>query len=147
MQTADAIAKRSRCDRAQVGSVIVAPSNHVLAASYNGPPRGWDESRDDSTRCRSWCARGAGQSVDPGYADCPAAHAEMNALARLDASQATGATLYVTTGCCFHCAKVVANTRIDRVVARWAARADADHVVTFLKECGLMVVDYTAGTE
>lgn len=143
MKTADAIAERSRCDRARVGAVIVSEHNNVLAAAYNGPPHSWCESAGTDSRCPTWCTRGSrapGEPVDDGYADCPAAHAEMNALARLDASQSAGSTLYVTTGCCFHCAKVIANTQIVRVVARWADRADAGHVAEFLAECGLEVI-------
>lgn len=142
MATADALGSRSRCDRAQVGAVIVGPTNLVLAASYNGPPHSWLPAAVSSSRCTDWCPRGRGESVDPGYADCPAAHAEMNAIARAQSSLSC-ATLYVTTGCCYHCAKVVANTTIVRVVARWAnSHNNPQPVMDFLTNCDVHVENY-----
>lgn len=143
MRTADAIAQRSRCVRAQVGAVVVDTGNRVIAASYNGPPHSWSDA-DGDTQCVAWCARGRGESKNDDYADCPSAHAEMNAIARLADPTATPFTLYVSTGCCFHCAKVIANTRIARVVARWdTAYRDPVSVMDFLRACNLAVQDWT----
>ena len=36
-----AVAKRSLCDRRQVGAVIVSADNRVQAAGYNGPRPGY----------------------------------------------------------------------------------------------------------
>jgi dCMP deaminase len=94
MAVADVIAKRSRCARDKVGAVIVDVQNRVVATGYNGP-------------------------TDPrSYHDCPSVHAELNAIAYVNRLQADGGTLYVSSNCCFDCAKVVANSGILRVVMR-----------------------------
>lgn len=144
MTMADTIAKRSRCDRAQVGAVLVSPDNLVISAGYNAPPHSWwPAATQPQTHCTEWCPRARGESLDSGYADCPAAHAEMNALAQAKESLGN-AKLYITTGCCYHCAKVISNTYITRIVARWPERPgyDMKAVRQFLTDCGLSVSEY-----
>ncbi len=114
MATADMVARRSLCSRAQVGAVIVTVDNQIIAASYNGPPaRFKHEGRD----CTHWCPRAAGSDLNPEYEDCPATHAEMNAIARAH-GRLSDSTLYVTGSVCYSCAKVIPQSGIDKVVHR-----------------------------
>ena len=113
MATASVVARRSLCVRAKVGAVVVTTDNRVMAASYNGPPPTY---RHLETPCDQWCPRGSGKSMTTDYTDCPASHAEQNAIARSDWSQLNGATMYVTGAVCMGCAKLILQTGISRVV-------------------------------
>jgi deoxycytidylate deaminase len=50
------------------------------------------------------------------YLDCPALHAEANALLVGDRRDRVGGTLYTTAHVCQGCAKLIANSGIVRVV-------------------------------
>ena len=54
--------------------------------------------------------------LSPNYEDCPALHAEANALSRSNHLHRAGGTIYVTSDVCFNCAKLIANSGIKRVV-------------------------------
>lgn len=139
MATADAVAERSLCVRAQVGAVIVTNDNRVQAASYNGPPPGFSHL---DRKCNFWCDRASAAPTDlhPEYHDCPSTHAEMSALARSPRSE--GATIYITGACCMSCAKVIPQTGITRVMHRVAfsdMHRDPEKVEAFLRACGVEV--------
>lgn len=131
--------KRSRCTRAQVGAVIVAHDQTVVSTSYNGPPRGYPAEGP----CTNWCPRAMGlEPPSPTYDDCPAAHAEANAIARADFSRMNGATIYISSAPCKGCAKLLANSGITRVVFPYENGRDYRNwkeTVLFLKQCGLTV--------
>lgn len=138
METAKLVATRSLCSRAQVGCVLVDADNNVAAASYNGPPPGFMHLGNS---CISWCERGSGASLDPGYNDCPACHAEQNAVAR--AAQVAGGTAYVSGATCMACAKLLAAARISRVVHRVLdsdGHRAPDKVEAFMRGVGIEVV-------
>jgi deoxycytidylate deaminase len=54
--------------------------------------------------------------LSPNYEDCPALHAEANALSRSNHMHRAGGTIYVTSDVCFSCAKLIANSGIKHVV-------------------------------
>lgn len=139
MHMADAIGPRSKCSRARVGVVIVSRDNRVISVGYNGPPRDMEANGD----CTNWCPRAMGlEPPDALYDDCPAAHAETNAIARADYSEMQGATVYVTSSMCKGCAKVVANSGVRRVVQRVdpdQAFRSPERTEHFLRMCGLAV--------
>lgn len=137
LATAQVVASRSRCDRAQVGAVIVTPDNRVAAVSYNGPPRG----QRLAGTCRGWCPRARGD-VAPSYDECATVHAEANGLL-LNEISIRGGTIYVSGACCRGCAKLIANSglrRVVHVVNPGDAHRDPDAVEAYLRECGLTVV-------
>ena len=83
-----AVSKRSTCLRRHYGCVIVK-DDVIVATGYNGSPRGCDNccdigkcNREDSERYK-------------GYENCPAVHAEQNALLSVDRAHSQGATLYL----------------------------------------------------
>jgi dCMP deaminase len=141
LEQACVMAKRSRCSRAQVGAVIVAPDQTVISTSYNGPPKHLPA----EGMCTNWCPRARGDSeLSPTYDDCPSVHAEANAIARADYSRMQGATIYVSTSCCKGCAKILANSGIARVVFKNEDGRDYRNpqaTIEFLRECGIEVVE------
>lgn len=145
MGTADLMAQRSRCVRAQVGAVIVTPQNRVVASSYNGPPAGLPLGKLEM--CNVICPRskaaGEGKPVSGDYTDCVATHAEGNALLYGDHTFYKGGTIYVSSATCFGCAKLVANSGIAKLVHRvreHEAFRDPERTEKFLRLCGLDVM-------
>lgn len=150
LEVARVIAKRSLCERDQVGAVIVTRDNRIVATGYNGPPSGF---KHDGAGCSSWCTRAmytvnhlydTSYVPERDYSDCPSLHAEANALSVCDRSVRVGGTIYVTGGMCFPCAKLVANSGLVQVVideaARPAEHRNSENSYRFLESCGLTVV-------
>lgn len=110
------VAKRSPCMRRQYGAVIVK-DDRIIATGYNGPARGqphcWTCVRDNLPH-------------NSGYtSDCPAIHAEMNAL--LSAGrESIGATLYLAgwendkritaPTPCIMCSRLIQNAQIKEII-------------------------------
>jgi dCMP deaminase len=139
LEFAEVMSKRSRCTRSMVGAVVVAKDQTVVSTGYNGPPRGFP----GEGSCKNWCPRSRGDSPpSPTYDDCPAAHAEANAIARADYSRMQGATIYISTSPCRGCAKLLANSGIIRVVYVHESGREYRHVdetEAFLRHCGIKV--------
>ena len=132
---------RSLCSRAHVGAVIVDVHNESVSTGWNGPPRGFPH---ENKPCLSWCARAQTDvaDMDPGYTDCPALHAEANALMMSEKSARRGGTIYVTSHVCFTCAKLIANSGLSRVVVAPDGEASwrtPKRGYVFLETCGVMV--------
>lgn len=123
-----AVSKRSTCLRRHYGCVIVK-DDVIVATGYNGSPRG----------CDNCCDIGKCQREDSerysGYENCPAVHAEQNALLAVDRVHSQGAVLYLacesfieeTPGWwsedynpkpCNMCSKMIRNAGIAKVVNR-----------------------------
>lgn len=92
-----------------------------------------------------WHAVGFKKAVElaKDYADCPALHAEANALSVCERTVREGGTIYVTSHMCMNCAKLVANSGLETVVVS----PNADHThrnssasYDFLEKCGLTVI-------
>lgn len=144
MKMAEAVSLRSKCTRAKVGCVIVASDLTIVSASYNGPSPRYKGSSNDRP-CAAWCARSLKkkEELSPLYSDCPALHAEQNAVARSDWARTQGATAYVTSSVCFPCAKLLAAAGVSCVVHQ-VHEADAhrtpDDVESFLSRCDIKVI-------
>lgn len=139
MSFSDSISRRSKCTRAQVGSVLVSEDQTVLSASYNGPPPGFQADGP----CTAWCPRACGVGgTGASYDNCPSVHAEVNAIARADHSRIKGATVYTNRSTCIGCAKALAAAGVVRVVHRVTEddmHRDPDGVEEFLRQCGVVV--------
>lgn len=139
LAVAHAVAKRSRCSRAQIGAAVVSKDQRICATGYNGPAAAWPEEGD----CGSWCPRAMGEApLDNIYDACPAIHAEANALLYVDRSQIEGGTIYITSASCMQCAKLISNSGVARVVMviRQVDMHRRPHdVVEYLKRCGIKV--------
>lgn len=124
-----AVSKRSTCNRRHYGAVIVK-DDVIIATGYNGSPRGEFNCCDAPGY---YCLR-ARASRYSGYEDCPAVHAEQNALLSVDRARCQGATLYLaceefstdtvdeqwiedlTPRLCSFCERLIKNAGIVRVV-------------------------------
>jgi len=122
-----------------VGAVIVGADGRIQATGYNGPPAGYDHSEGS---CTVFCPRRSAAVRDPAYADCPAIHAEVNALLYSDRSLRAGGTIYVSSVPCLNCAKALANSGLRRVVYDMTDKHERPHrspdaALAFLERCGI----------
>ena len=94
-------ARLSTCDRRQVGARIVK-NQTIISDGYNGTPSGFDNACED----------------DDGFTKWYVLHAEANAILKVARStqSADGSTLYLTMSPCRHCAKLIHQAGITRVV-------------------------------
>lgn len=104
MQIAKVVATRATCPRRSVGAVIVL-DKRILTTGYNGAPHGLPH-----------CSEIGCHLVD-GHC-LRALHAEQNAILQgaLNGVTTKGSTVYVTCQPCNHCAKMIINAGIRRVV-------------------------------
>ncbi|MFE9254016.1 deoxycytidylate deaminase [Streptomyces sp. NPDC006879] len=115
LSIAEAVATRADCTRAQVGAVLLSRRRRVLSVGYNGLPA-------ELPGCASAgnCPRGrlSAEECEPNsdYSNCPAVHAEANAIYHADPHELPGATLYVTRRPCPACATLIASAGVQRVV-------------------------------
>ncbi len=104
MSIALQVAKRSTCDRANVGAIIVK-DRRILTTGYNGSPAGLPHCDDvGHLMVEGHCVR--------------TLHAEQNAIiqAAYYGVSVQESTLYVTHQPCLNCAKMIINAGIRRVV-------------------------------
>ena len=133
-----AVSKRSACDRATVGSVLVR-GNRVVSTGYNGPAANYPA--DTSQGCAAWCQRAAsprGRTPGYGYA-CPSIHAEANALLHAARDSTEQATLYVTHSPCADCAKLISNSGVHAVVMMEEPAEHRPDPIPYLISCGVRV--------
>ena len=82
------VSKRSTCLRRHYGCVIVK-DDVIVATGYNGSPRG------EVNCCDCGVCKRADEKRYEGYEQCPAVHAEQNALLAINRVHSQGATLYL----------------------------------------------------
>ena len=112
MEIAMIVAKRSTCLRNQVGAVIVK-DKRILSTGYNGAPRNLEHCLDiGCVRQQNNIASGTRHEL------CRAVHAEQNAIiqAALHGVSIENATVYCTHQPCILCAKMLINSRVEKVV-------------------------------
>ena len=126
LNIAHEVAKRSTCERAQVGAVIVR-DKRILATGYNGSPRGLQHCTE------------VGCLMDHGHC-IRTLHAEQNAIvqAALHGVITEGATIYVTHQPCFNCAKTIINAGIIQIV--YDREYQDDRSIDFLSQAGVELV-------
>lgn len=120
LEIAKSVSMRSTCIRKHYGVVIVK-NGEIISTGYNNPPRG----EPHCWTCTK-CKNGKDAST---YIDCPAVHAEMNAIISASRNEMLGADLYlagfdVTTGelveCeawpCEICLRLIKNAGIDCII-------------------------------
>ena len=130
------VAKRSTCDRARVGAIIVQ-DKRILTTGYNGAPRGLDHCDD------------VGHMMINGHC-MRTLHAEQNAIiqAALHGVSTEGSTIYVTHQPCHNCAKMIINAGIRRVVYAGAYPDEASQA--FMAQAGVALQHFgpeTGGEE
>ncbi|MCS7221771.1 MAG: cytidine/deoxycytidylate deaminase family protein [Anaerolineae bacterium] len=122
------VAKRSTCDRAHVGAIIVK-ERRILTTGYNGAPAGLPHCDDvGHLMINGHCVR--------------TLHAEQNAIiqAALHGVSVQGGTIYVTHQPCLTCAKMIINAGIVRVV--YAGDYPDENSRAFLAEAGVELIRF-----
>jgi dCMP deaminase len=117
------VARRSTCDRARVGAIIVK-DRRILTTGYNGSPAGLPHCDEiGHLMVNDHCVR--------------TLHAEQNAIiqAALHGVGVAGGTMYVTHQPCLTCAKMIINAGIRRVV--FAGQYPDPNAVAFLRDAGV----------
>ncbi len=129
MNVAHEVAKRSTCERAQVGAVIVK-DKRILTTGYNGSPRGLPHCTE------------VGCLMDNGHC-VRTLHAEQNAIivAALHGVITEGATIYITHQPCFLCAKMIINAGIVQIV--YDQEYPDDRSSEFLEQAGVELIVLT----
>jgi len=99
----------STCAKRKYAAVLIDSKNHVVGMGYNGGPSGFDHCEDGG------CPRYL-ENSSPGssYDNCISIHAEQNALLHCDYSLKP-LKLYVNGPPCFTCAKLIANSTVEKV--------------------------------
>lgn len=103
---AQAFAAMSKYPRTRVGALILGAGYEVLASGWNGAPRGCEADVDYRSRDRdellTWIS-----------------HAEANAIANAArvGTPVGGATIVVTHSPCMHCALLIVQSGIKRVIS------------------------------
>ena len=108
LEMAILVGKRSTCRRRRVGCVLVDSSNHVVATGYNGVPTQFPH-------CLDVPCEGATSNSGEDLEKCLAVHAEQNAFLQLRSNDIL--TAYLTVTPCIPCAKMIANSKVKRIVA------------------------------
>jgi dCMP deaminase len=124
MKIAFAVSERSTCDRAFVGCVLVL-EKRILTTGFNGSPAGQPHCDEEGhLMIDGHCVR--------------TIHAETNAIiqAALHGVSTRGCTCYVTHFPCIHCAKVLVNAGINRLVYSVNYRLD-EIAAGFLQSAGI----------
>ncbi len=126
------VAKRSTCERARVGAVIVK-DKRILTTGYNGSPAGLPHCDE------------IGHLIVDGHC-VRTLHAEQNAIIQgaLHGVSVAEGTIYVTHQPCVTCAKMIINAGIRRVV--YAGVYPDENAVAFLREAGVELVAYRVQT-
>ncbi|VVB53664.1 tRNA-specific adenosine deaminase [uncultured archaeon] len=121
---AEAVSRRSTCDRAYVGAVVVK-GKRILATGYNGSVSGLPH-----------CSELGHEMVD-GHC-VRTIHAEMNAMvmAAKHGISIDGADMFITHFPCYSCFKALANVGIKRIYYKNAYRID-DKILDMGKALGM----------
>lgn len=133
LEIAKVVAKRSTCDRANVGAVI-AKNKVILSTGYNGAPRGLPHCDD------------VGHEIIDGHC-IRTIHAEANAIAQAARNGAPieGAAIYLTISPCYDCFKMMINSGIKEVVYKdfYMSRYGLSKAVLALsKKAGVKITEF-----
>ena len=103
----------STCGKRQYFALVIDGNGHIVGTGYNGGPSGTKHCNEGG------CPRLAeGSAPGSNYDNCIAIHAEANALLHSDYSERRDGrgTIFVNGTPCYSCAKLIANSYLDRVV-------------------------------
>lgn len=124
LNIAEAVSKRSTCIRRHYGCVIVR-NDEIIATGYNGSPRG------ETNCCDVYeiCPRHSQEHNTGNYGDCPAVHAEQNAMLSAPRHMLAYSTVYLAgfegdgtpiEECkpCPICERMLKNAVVKKIVTR-----------------------------
>lgn len=114
MAMAELAAKRSPCERRQIGAIAVV-NDRIVATGYNGPPSGMEHcTKETCVRILNNIPSGTQLEY------CRAIHAEANLLVQCatNGSNLRGATVYCTHTPCTSCMKLLLGVKIERLICK-----------------------------
>ncbi|MDO4691807.1 MAG: dCMP deaminase family protein [Porphyromonadaceae bacterium] len=122
LRMAEIWAENSYCERRKVGALIVKDKS-IISDGYNGTPAGFENICED----------------EEGLTKQYVLHAEANALTKVASStnNCSGATIYITAAPCIECAKLIIQSKIQRVV--YSEEYRLTDGVDLLKRAGIQV--------
>ena len=128
LEIAQVVARRSTCDRNQVGAIITR-DNIILSTGYNGSIRGMPH-----------CDQ-VGHAMVHGHCT-NTVHAEANALVQAACTGVSikGATLYTTSSPCWYCFKLIANAGITRIIYREEYGDDLKRIQKAAKKIAIKIL-------
>lgn len=94
LNIAKTVAERSTCLRRRYGCIIVK-NDEIIATGYNGSARGERNCCDDILGVSPKCPRVNEPHNSGDYSNCPAVHAEQNAMLSAARKDMIGATMYL----------------------------------------------------
>lgn len=103
----------STCGKRQYFAIVLDSNGHIVGTGYNGGPAGTKHCNEGG------CPRLAeGSPSGSNYDNCIAIHAEANAFLHSDYSDRRDGrgTIFVNGTPCYGCAKLIANSYVERVV-------------------------------
>lgn len=123
LNIAKSVLKRSTCLKRKYGAVIVK-NDEIIATGYNGSARGEQNCCDIGI-----CNRINVEHNSGNYSDCPAVHAEQNAIISTSRNEMIGASLYlacedvngneiVDISPCPICDRMIKNSGIKEVIVK-----------------------------
>lgn len=139
MSFAIQLAQRSHCIKKKVAAVLTKETR-IISIGYNGPPPGTYNC--DEVWPKTGCARNTKGSCSL------ALHAEQSAIlyALTNHANVKDGVLYTTLSPCLHCARIIFNVGIKKVVYKDSyavyKNLDDEEGLNFLDEFGVMVEQY-----
>lgn len=129
MDMAKRVGEMSYAKRRQVGCII-EKDGRIISMGWNGMPAGWDNECEDLSVWKD----GKQLSSPILVTKDEVLHAESNAIAKLAKSNESGqgATLYVTCAPCIHCAKLIHQSGISKVI--FLEEYHDDYGIVFLQK-------------
>lgn len=132
MNIAATVATRSTCPSLQVGAILVDEHQNIVAAGYNGAPKGMTH-----------CDHNSSVAIT-GVVDEPChlvIHAEVNAILRSKEDPSV-CIMYSTHGACMECAKIMVQVGLKEVVYESPYHRGGEEVFTYLRLGGVVVREY-----
>lgn len=121
LDISETVSERSTCLRRQWGAIIVR-NNSIMSSGYNGSPAGMFSCIDSGICNRQNSQRGTD------YSNCPAVHAEANAILQAGKERTLGSDLYLVglqngkytedPNSCTACRRLIINAGIEKVFIR-----------------------------
>jgi dCMP deaminase len=97
---------RSKCRSRKVGCLILNKEGRIISSGYNGPAR-----RQEHCKVCNRKGHDSGKYLD----ECPAIHAEVNALINCGSLMNEAHTVVSTDSPCIPCLKMFLNTNIEEI--------------------------------
>ncbi|AWX69745.1 deoxycytidylate deaminase [[Mycoplasma] anseris] len=128
MSLAKLSAMRSKDPDTKVGACIVNSNNYVVSLGYNGMPTSYKNTRKNNDNSFTWeRPENKDEVIKSKYTYV--VHAEANAIINANITSSKiepGSILYVTHSPCYHCAKLIVQSKIGKVIYEQAYRPEAD---------------------